>query len=162
MYHCECGWRLSLHELVIVPTDSATARMKDSPSKFRWFHATQVPDWYHAVVSAGVSVHVGEYEASRDIALAEWYKNDEADPFWLYEVEVDPSAPVASRVYRDMNSDDVFRQGMVCRYVNRWESPGCLSLYLPARFLKVVSICELVKTDDMKDSLYLVDMDRAA
>lgn len=157
-YHCECGTRLTLYDLVIVPTDSAVERMRVSPSSFRWYHATQVPDWHNTVVMAGASVHVGEHTTSRDIALAAWYHEKEPQPFWMYEVEIDPEAPVSPRVYRDMNDDMIFPPDAVCRYVNRWESPGSLSLYLPAKFVKVVEVHKFFPEDVVGESLYTIDL----
>lgn len=122
-----------------------------------WYHGTTVMDWHNAVVKADAWVHIGTEYASRHIM-----GSSGGD---LHTVRIKPETHVSSIVLDDFATgwsywlnnwseveaaDEKYGIGYRIKYrgtnpfieganlyLNRYESPGSVSIFIPARFLEV-------------------------
>lgn len=138
--------RLTIENLkVYVLWDSRqVAKNADLVFKAEWYHSTNKANWiddvlnnpygmYGATTTNPPVIHVGSLEAAQDRAAHEDYK-------YMYKVTFVQGTSVDSRLGEDITS---FPQTMkelrhstdsdILRYVNRWESPGSVSLLVDPR-----------------------------
>lgn len=99
------------------------------PSRRIWYHAGAADWWENCPSSAWV--HVGHKDTSMWLARSETRKA-------LYTVRVVGDMP--KRMVRD-KGDGWYKY--TAAYVNRWETPGRVSLYLPKSRLELVDKVEL-------------------
>lgn len=133
---------------VIVRPDSWSLLDEDIVKQATWFHATTRKGWMHALESdsRGIPlVHLGTCEASQDIV--DYHKRNRADEIFLYSLRLREGASVSPDFLVDENSwDDYVDDGSwadrdtVYRYVNDAESPGSISLFVPAGTFTVKSL----------------------
>lgn len=128
-----------------------------------WFHATCVEDWFEKVTTgqgmekeAGefLYVHVGTESASREIAEDKYFRNPrEGERIFLYELHLSSGALLSPSLLNDGETWWDFSSvtertaealgGDAVRYLNRWESPGSISLLVDARQLEFVSVTQI-------------------
>lgn len=148
---------------ITVEPSSSSLLLQGEAERTIWFHATYVDDWFEKISTGhgmeGESgdflyVHVGSEAAARDIASDKYFNNfEEFESLSLYQVRLKSGALVSSRI---VNDDETWRDfgsvteesavaigGDVVRYLNRWESPGSISLLVDARQLELVKVTEL-------------------
>lgn len=85
-------------------------------------------------------VHVGTRESAAILMLDKYEYNE--DFIYLYEVTLTEDATLNSEVFADMNDwpelvEDHLLDGDACRYVNRWEGAGSISLLVDPRKLRM-------------------------
>lgn len=153
-YLCACGEVSGVEEVdVWVLPSSESMLEKANAHKTVWFHSTNVEYWDEKIVGpAAVSsvvpyIHVGTVEAAM-----ERFRDKGSRYGWLYEIELTDDCVLADEVYEDRddwvtsaergfyeeNEDDDEDLRHALRYVNRWESPGSISLLLDPRKMKIV------------------------
>jgi len=139
-----------------VTADTAHLLDDAEASTAAWFHATKDPNWMDSLnksasVSAGsVIVHVGVKEAAlariKDVL---WMARlGGPQEYFLYEVRLRGSAQLLSEVVDDENEwpsrsnafENRYGAGDAIRYVNRWETPGSVSLLVDAAAIEVVKV----------------------
>jgi hypothetical protein len=128
-----------------------------------WYHATYVEDWFEKVSTghgmkreAGdfLYIHVGNEDASRDLADSKYFTHPvEDERIMLYQLKVKTDAELADHIFSDIETwwdySSVTEEtrkaigGDAVRYLNRWESPGSISLLVDARQLELVSVEQL-------------------
>lgn len=161
---CDLCGELRQGSITVIP-DSVPLLQSDVARDTVWFHATYVEDWFKKVSTghgmeheAGdfLYVHVGSEDAAKDIANYKYfdgYSFTDELPVMLYQVKLKANTELSSRV---VNDDETWRDfhsvvdgskeaigGDAVRYLNRWESPGSISLLVDARQLELVSVQEL-------------------
>jgi hypothetical protein len=148
---------------ITVTPSSAHLLQADAVKDTIWYHATYVDDWFGKISTghgmereAGdfLYIHVGSEEAARDIARHKYFDGygDDLEVF-LYQVKLKADAVLSSRVVSD---DETWRDfysvtdetgaamgGDAVRYLNRWESPGSISLLVDASQLEFVAVSKL-------------------
>lgn len=148
--------------ITVIPT-SAHLLQPDAVKATTWYHATYVEDWFEKVSTghgmkreAGdfLYIHVGSQEASRDLAESKYFNHPEPDErIMLHQLKVKTDAVLAHPILNDIETwwdySSVTEEtrkvigGDAVRYLNRWESPGSISLLVDARQLELVSVEEL-------------------
>jgi hypothetical protein len=128
-----------------------------------WYHATYVEDWFEKVSTghgmkreAGdfLYIHVGNEDASRDLADSKYFTHPrDGEKIMLYRLKVKVDAVLAPSIFNDIETWWDYSSvtvetknaigGDVARYLNRWESPGSISLLIDARMLEMASVEEL-------------------
>lgn len=110
-----------------------------------WFHATLLSNWKKALSSDPSGeplVHVGQKEAAQSIA--DIYRRNGEERVYLHALKLREEAVVSEDFLRDDNdwAEYVGERGtersVVHRYVNDHESPGSISLLVPAESFEVV------------------------
>lgn len=140
---CGCGERYLLDEarIKVVPgTESHRFTDPKEVTKAVWYHATKQEDWLEG--ADDFDVHVGVEAAAFDRALSILAPHSaSAKPFYIYEVTVDEDATVDSEISAETENYGIngSGDGEVIRYVNRYEAPGTISLFLKSSKLKVKS-----------------------
>lgn len=119
-----------------------------------WFHATTRENWFEGInESEDLLVHVG-MKSTAEARIAQLLREDGGD-YYLWEIRLKETAQVNGAILDDKNEwpsriGDHFNDDYAgyssdyeaTRYVNRWETPGALSLLVQAGALEVV---EMVK-----------------
>lgn len=109
-----------------------------------WYHATYMEDWMGAVFSNAVEdfpiLHIGTRNAALDRAKHQGYS-------YLYRIKVDEDTTIHPQVVDDATTswDDLavnYPHG-ITRYVNRWESPGSISLLAHPLAITVTAVTDL-------------------
>lgn len=128
-----------------------------------WYHATYVEDWFNKVSTGHgmkretgdfLYIHVGNENASRDLADSKYFTHPEdGEKIVLYQLKVKADAVLAPSIFNDIETwwdySSVTAEtrtaigGDAARYLNRWESPGSISLLVDARMLEMVGVEEL-------------------
>jgi hypothetical protein len=156
--------------LDFIHTEEQKARSVVSDAKtFSWFHATRVKNWYSKLSKIDGMAHIGEYEASKDIMCSGVEKLVESGSsrklsqvkYYLWELRFTDEAEFFPTLEADVEDEsvDCYVEDVSTLYVNRWESPGSISVYTPVRSLtpvgmKVVTGSEIAKMD----SIYFHDV----
>lgn len=123
-----------------------------------WYHATVIPNWHEAVSEASVYVHAGSREAALERATHEFFplgKKVTDRTIYLWELSINSDAVITDDVLNDDNKwpskvSDCSREhlgGDVQRYLNRWESPGSISLLANPKAFNPVSVKKVSSTD---------------
>lgn len=146
------------YEEIAVTVNPASAHLMNEPAarSMVWYHATHVEDWYRKVstgekMEAGefLFVHVGTEEAALDIAITKYFQYN-LKKVYMYKVTLKDSASLAGHIV----DDDTFWEDFeiadptslkaatadAVRYLNRWESPGSISMLVNASALELVSV----------------------
>jgi hypothetical protein len=163
-----CGEALIMDTAFVNPsTASRRFSSLDNVLATRWFHITADPDWPTTVTAADVFVHVGVEDAAFDRMLSfvgtRHNPAQAAEALYLYELELAPDTRFARAIAVDTNEDySDLRAGEQShdaqRYLNRWESPGSISLVVSPHKLRVVGR-RLVEPQEAyaRDSIYNED-----
>jgi hypothetical protein len=147
---------------ITVTPSSAHLLSQDAVRETVWFHATYVEDWFEKISTGHgmeredgdfLYVHVGSEDAARDIAKYKYfdgYSFSDEPIVMLYQVKLKTGAKLSSRVVNDNETWRDFGSvvegskeaigGDAVRYLNRWESPGSISLLVDARQLELVGV----------------------
>lgn len=173
-----CEGEVQPGSVTVIPS-SAHLLQVDAVKDTVWYHATYVDNWFEKISTGQgmeqedgdfLYIHVGCEQASRDIALHKYFSayGEDLDVF-LYQVKLKANTELSSRVvndnetWRDFTSvTDETRAaigGDAVRYLNRWESPGSISLLVDARQLEFVSVSQL--PNPLKETSTLPDDLRA-
>ena len=108
--------------------------LTDSIYRVYWYHATDKKNWLDTVQKNEVMVHIGTKPSAR--TMAKWNQREH-----IYVVTVDPAAQVENALVEDTNDwDDYHKELRNIRYLNRWESPGQVSLLVEAKHLSLVRV----------------------
>lgn len=110
----------------------------------KWYHSTGSETWHSDVLNNSLIplVHIGTYHAAID--RAKMVTGGHMRGRWLYRLAIDADALVHPEIFSDHNDLDGFvgtalYDGYdVIRYVNRWESPGSVSLLINPSFFTVL------------------------
>lgn len=150
---CPCGELVILETMFLELTDEGPDRVT-RPRNFTWFHGTTVEDWYNKLVSKNMNAHIGEEEASWDILCT--YFGIDCDPigsgylrkfpkgkFFLWELEFASSTVFSGGLHEDTNDESLYDADKASVYLNRFESPGSMSVYTPVRYLRPVGVHEV-------------------
>jgi hypothetical protein len=157
---CEDGFQKG--SVTVVPS-SAFLLDVENVRKTSWFHATCVDDWFEKVSSGHgmeketgdfLYIHVGSEEAARDIAEDKYFRNPrDGERISLYELRLVTDLALSPLILNDGETwwdySSVTAEtraavgGDAARYLNRWESPGSISLLIDARKLELVSVREI-------------------
>lgn len=130
-----------------------------------WFHATYVDDWFEKISNGRdmeeedgyfLYIHVGSEDAAREIANHKYfdgYPSRDELKIMLYQVRLKAGAALSSRIVNDNETWRDFGSvtdgsksaigGDAVRYLNRWESPGSISLLVDASKLELVSVKQI-------------------
>lgn len=127
---------------------------KEEVLKATWYHATSKENWieegYQEIEDffdngdskgeGDFEVHVGTEAAAYDRALSEYAGHDSrAEPFYLYEVRLDPSSSIANDIADDENSEVLEGSSDdVVRYVNRYEDMASISLAVKSSKIQIL------------------------
>jgi hypothetical protein len=148
---------------ITVTPSSAHLLQVEAVKESIWYHATYVDDWFEKVSTGHgmkretgdfLYIHVGSENASRDLANSKYFTHPrDGEKIRLYQLKVKSDAILAVPIYNDIETwwdySSVTAEtkaaigGDVVRYLNRWESPGSISLLVDARMLELVSVEEL-------------------
>lgn len=119
-----------------------------------WFHATARENWFEGINSKdGLLVHIG-MKSTAEARISQLLHREGGD-YYLWEIRLKETAQVNSDILDDKNEwpelvGDHFNDDYAgysddyeaTRYVNRWETPGALSLLIQAGALEVVGMTE--------------------
>lgn len=163
LMECNFCWGLQKGSITVIPTSSSLLQAEVARDTI-WFHSTYVENWFEKVSTGQgmeeqredgdfLYVHVGSEDAARDNANYKYfdgYSFSDEPTVMLYQVKLKADAVLSSRV---VNDDETWRDfgsvvdgskeaigGDAVRYLNRWESPGSISLLVDARQLELVSV----------------------
>lgn len=157
---CKCGHELSLEDeesaLLVLP-ESAPLLEKEEVTQRSWFHATYNQNWLEEVSESAVYVHVGSRDSALERAATLYFKKNFRKPgqFFLWEVTVKQETVIADDVMRD-DSDWYYKVtsctekhlgGDAQRYLNKFESPGSISMLIDPRLIEVVKVTEILEED---------------
>lgn len=157
-----CG-DLQAGSITVIPESSSLLQAEVARDTI-WFHTTYVENWFEKVSTGQgmeeqredgnfLYVHVGSEAAARDNANYKYfdgYSFSDEPTVMLYQVKLKADAVLSPRVvndnetWRDFDSVVDGSQeaigGDAVRYLNRWESPGSISLLVDARQLELVGV----------------------
>jgi hypothetical protein len=175
----ECTWVLDPEEYVVDVAASDAKYWTDDIAVRRdhWFHVSTRENWLEGATTGGrdgeaILVHVGSKASAldrlRDLMRqdASSYRSDRpAKTYYLYEVEVDASAPINPHVvedqidgwpatekpprtaahgpnYVELNAQfqQAYQLDGITRYLNQIEAPGTISLMANAKRLRQVAV----------------------
>jgi hypothetical protein len=149
---------------ITVTPSSAHLLQEDAVRDTIWYHATYVEDWFEKVTTGHdmeredgnfLYIHVGSENAAREIANHKYFDSYGGDEpkVMLYQVKLKADASLSSRIVNDNETWRDFESvseesksaigGDAVRYLNRWESPGSISLLVDARQLELVAVEQL-------------------
>lgn len=144
---CSCGERFSLDEANIPVLRRCADLLTDTSKIFtrRWYHGTSLDDWHTGVLLAPFTplVHIGTRYAALE-------RGKSLSRLFLYTIKVDAGATVHPEIfpdYNDLDGDvdtDRYDGYSVVRYINRWESPGSISLLINPGVITVLDKTALV------------------
>ena len=116
-----------------------------------WHYTSSSENWLNEVIDAGVWVHIGTKESALAMKRIRYITDAQVETR-MFRLKIDPSIIMSHVIYRDDNSwpVDLWDTEMVdqprigrgvsaIRYVNKYESPGQISLMIDPRFLLTVS-----------------------
>lgn len=117
-----------------------------------WFHATVRENWFEGINKKdGLLVHVGMESTAQARISQLLYR--EGGEYYMWEIRLKETAQVNADILDDKNEwpelvGDHFNDDYkgysddfeATRYVNRWETPGALSLLVQAGALEVVGM----------------------
>lgn len=154
---CSCGATFALNkdeaDLTLMAQPASEKLIDtDYAKRASWFHATDVPNWQEAVSSAQIFVHVGTYEAAMERAAVSYSNSGEC---YLWEVTLKPEAVLTDDVVEDnniwpTNVNECIKDhfgGDAQRYLNKYESPGSVSMLLDPSLLNVVEVTTMSPAD---------------
>lgn len=156
LYACiSCKMEHDLHDTVIKPQKSM-AHLLNDPRQALWWHATTQPNWLREVKDAGVWVHVGAWRASKMIM-----RQRRQGAYDLYKLRI--VGGTVGDVVNDNNNfpymlhDDLtMTSDTLYPYINRYESPGSVSLLINPEHLEIIEkrrVCPTTKArGNMKKS----------
>jgi hypothetical protein len=134
---------------VRIHPDATPLLSLDAVMETEWFHVSWSSDWHNSLMKEEdiPFIHAGNKQSALD-RYDGLYKGCIA---YLYKFSIDPNVKLSGTVYDDLNewpplvSDASYFRGFEnvdgIRYVNRWESPGSISLLVNPQFLVNVT-CE--------------------
>ena len=148
---------------ITVAPSSAHLLQKTAVKESVWYHATYVEDWFEKVSTGHgmkretgdfLYIHVGTEDASRDLADSKYFTHPrDGERIMLYKLKVKSDAVLAPSILNDIETwwdyssvtaeTNTAIGGDAVRYLNRWESPGSISLLVDARMLELVNVEEL-------------------
>ena len=144
---CSCGDRFSIYEADIPVLRRCTDLLTDTSKIFtrRWYHGTSLDDWHNGVLLARrvPLVHIGTRYAALE-------RGKSLSRLFLYTIKVDAGATVHPKIFPDYNDldgavDAHWYDGYdAIRYINRWESPGSISLLINPNLITVLDKTALV------------------
>lgn len=140
---CDCGTKNTIDNVAVGFISGAEQRSTEDGAKSHdWFHATTVDNWFEKATELNLDVHIGQQGAAFDRLrqvneLVENY--DEFTVMNLWTVRVSRVAKIHRELQNDVEDSWDSTKGVSSIYMNRWESPGSVSLYVPASVLSVVS-----------------------
>lgn len=156
---CSCGEKFETEsaDLKVLPT-SAPLMSEEFAKDAIWYHATVVPNWHEAVSEAGVYVHAGSRAAALERAADKFFPYGQKitdRTIYLWKLSINSDAVVASDILSDENQWPTWVTGCtqkhlggdVQRYLNRWESPGSISVLADPRAFNVISVKEVRDKD---------------
>ena len=140
-----CNRSLDIDVVIVNPNKNSSTYPvfidRKNVYKTVWYHSTEDSDWEQKLeLGEGFYAHVGSYES----ALQRQNQESKKD-YWLYELEVDPSASLEEELSIDDNSDyygffgDISPDGKnslsydVSCYVNKYEDSGSISLIINSK-----------------------------
>lgn len=160
-----CG-DLQAGSITVIPESSSLLQAEVARDTI-WFHTTYVENWFEKVSTGQgmeegredgdfLFVHVGSEAAALDNAHYKYfdgYSSSDEPTVMLYQVRLKADAVLSARVVNDNETwrdfDSVVEGskeaigGDAVRYLNRWESPGSISLLVDARQLELVSVQQI-------------------
>lgn len=166
LVECELCEDLNEGSITVIPESSSLLQAEVARDTI-WFHTTYVENWFEKVSTGQVMeeqredgdflyVHVGSENAALDNAHYKYfdgYSHSDEPTVMLYQVKLKADAVLSPRV---VNDDETWRDfdsvvegskeaigGDAVRYLNRWESPGSISLLVDARQLELVSVQQI-------------------
>jgi hypothetical protein len=160
-FRCErCG---DVEGRISVLPDSSHLLDLQTAMESTWYHATCVDDWYEKIQSGSgmkkhqgkfLYIHAGTEAAARDIAEDRYFKTPApGEKIVLNELILRPETILMERMVDDhetwegfhsvtkKSTEAISNDGF--RYVNRWESPGAISILVDARKVALVARKEI-------------------
>lgn len=134
---------------ILVRPSSERYRDLDAVMSSSWFHFTFVDDWFNVVTGKGQltpAVHVGTFDAAveRGRDAINYYDTPTND---LYEIRFKPGTKFDDLIHSDKENRWEERASDLpydaARYVNKYESPGSISIICDPRVLEVVAVHNL-------------------
>ena len=142
-----------------VESGSTPALDAETARDLTWFHGTAVEDWSQEILTVFdqeedgdednvLLVHIGTYSAAMERIAAD-RPYSKGKPYYLYELRLTAEASVSDFIADDENNwpDSLFEAESgefagvnAVRYLNRWETPGSISLLVAANVLEVVGV----------------------
>jgi hypothetical protein len=141
---CE-GYLFGLEDAdIAVLPGSAKFFDTDAVRPATWYHATYMENWMGTVLTNDHCylpiLHIGTRQSALDRAKHQGYS-------YLYSIKVDEDATINPTVVDDATDGwdeyaEDYQYG-ITRYVNRWESPGSISLLANPLAITVISVTDL-------------------
>lgn len=152
---CPCGERTTIGEVALGFVHGAKVRSTVNGAKSRiWWHATLVDDWFNKVKDSNSDVHIGQKSAAFDRlkCLIDGETEDiecheEFTGFHVWTVAFDEDASFVEGLQEDAISSWDETHGLSVIYLNRWESPGSVSVHAPVSSLRAVSHRMVTKSE---------------
>lgn len=119
--------------------------------KTLWHHTTARKNWIHDVLTHHdkPAVHLGTYYAARARAV-DTRDDYREDMKWRYVVRLDRDATIDPVVQNDIDEWGISYEEYnydITRYINRFESPGSVSLLVNPRKIKIVKRIEVTERE---------------
>lgn len=116
---------------------------RDQVNATTWYHVTNSAQWHQRVLDAGIHVHLGTYES----AMARCSDVEDVYPeVYLFEIRL-LNAELDPRIYRDVPFDQQHPLPHTrydgYRYLNEYEHPGSISLFIHADAFEVLGVEKL-------------------
>lgn len=152
LYQCKNCGEFDIHDTIILPQRSMEHLLSD-PHKALWWHATTEPNWLKRTQEAEIWVHVGAWRAAKMIM-----RQRNQPEYDLYKLRLKKA--IVGPVVNDSNdfpylidNGDTGQQwhglqwhsqnlttaaDTVYPYINRYESPGSVSLLINPNYLEII------------------------
>lgn len=149
---CGCGSRTSNRfSTIYISQDSAHLLEPDKAKSEVWYHVTSMENWHETLLDTEINpvtplVHVGTLKAA--LERMEYFVANHWDEqsYHLYAVTLKEGARLDPNIYDDEDKwpsevgySILFRKYSTFRYVNKFESPGSISLLADPRDFTVQS-----------------------
>lgn len=155
-----CGDYFDITEVEVRVHPEATPLLSmETVLETEWFHVSWSSNWHASLLreESIPYVHAGNRQSAID-RYEGLYRGCIA---YLYKFKLAPGISISDVIYDDLNEwpEDIQRGGLPyrngrevngVRYVNRWESPGSISILVNPMFIVEVSSEQLLITEEDK------------
>lgn len=126
-----------------------------------WYHATDAEDWMGSLLNNEEGniplVHVGTEQTSVEVILDRYMETQRT--ISMFRIKLKETAVLNEVVFYDNNSwPETLKvtrpEGNTYRYVNRWESPGSISLLVDPRELEIESVEHLTTQEEIENRVF--------
>lgn len=141
----KCGTHREIDSFLVLEKSYYLAESAGVNPNTKWYHSSKNPLWIETVTKANVPIHIGEKTAALDILK---YNLERTGIAFLHTVSFKPQTKVAPHLCPDLCSDwpmtdvEEFYADLpdhnAVRYINGYESPGTISVFLDPNFLDLL------------------------